>query len=177
MRSYDRPPASPSGAIFISRPKIGHALDNSAHSEIVAGAREPNVHLEFHISFRKLVREIRASFLSIPKIQLKLVNHNLSQRTIDAPSTWRFREATSGPDKSLFQHILDEKKGKNCGQKKASESNFACRGRVLTLKEEKEKREQSGKAGLDPAAAAPRQPDRQDGGGSDHSAGSKESAS
>ena len=43
-------------------------------------------------------------FLSMPKIQLKRVNHRLSRRTIDAPSTGRAREASSGPEKSLVQH-------------------------------------------------------------------------
>ena len=35
------------------------------------------------------------------KIQLKLVNHELSRRTVDAPSTGRFPEA-SGPEKLKF---------------------------------------------------------------------------
>ena len=33
------------------RRKIGHALDNSADSKKVAGAREPNVHAHFIFSF------------------------------------------------------------------------------------------------------------------------------
>ena len=48
------------------------------------------------------VREIRAYFLPMTKIQLKRVNHKLSRRTVDAPSTGRFREASSGPEKLKF---------------------------------------------------------------------------
>ena len=44
------------------------------------------------------------------KIQLKLVNHKLSRRTVDAPSTGRAREASNGPEKDLAQHSLVEKK-------------------------------------------------------------------
>ena len=44
------------------------------------------------------------------KIQLKRVNRKLSRRTIDAPLTARFREASSGPEKSLVPHGLVEKK-------------------------------------------------------------------
>ena len=44
------------------------------------------------------------------KIQLTRVNHKLSQRTIDVQSTRCFREASSGPEKSLVQHSLVEKK-------------------------------------------------------------------
>ena len=44
------------------------------------------------------------------KIQLKRVNHKLSRRTVDAPSTGRFCEASSGPEKSLVPHGLVEKK-------------------------------------------------------------------
>ena len=46
----------------------------------------------------KTVREIRAYFPPTTKIQLKLVNHELSRRTVDAPSTGRFPEASSGPE-------------------------------------------------------------------------------
>ena len=65
-----------------------------------------------HISFfvLKTVREIRAFFLPMTTIQLKRVNHKLGQRSVDAPSTGRFREASSGPEKSFVQHGLVEKK-------------------------------------------------------------------
>ena len=43
------------------------------------------------------------------KIQLKRINHKLSRRTIDAPSTGRAREASSGPEISLVQHKFAEK--------------------------------------------------------------------
>ena len=55
----------------------------------------------FPFSFRKR---------STPKIQLKLVNHKPSRRTIDAPSTWQLHKAYSGPEKSLVQHGLAEKR-------------------------------------------------------------------
>ena len=63
--------------------------------------------ISFFVS--KTVKEIRAYFLSMIKIQLKRVDHKLSRRTIDAPSIWRFREASSGPEKSLVQHGLEKK--------------------------------------------------------------------
>ena len=58
----------------------------------------------------KTVREISAFLLSMTKIQLKRVNHKLRRRKIDAPSTGRFCEASSGPEKTLVQHGLVEKK-------------------------------------------------------------------
>ena len=54
------------------------------------------------------------------KIQLKRVNHKLSRWTVDAPSTWRAREASNGPEKSLVQHGLVEKK-----------ANFVDSGKLL----------------------------------------------
>ena len=63
--------------------------------------------ISFFVS--KTVREIRALFLPMSKIQLKRVNHNLGQRSVDAPSTGRFREASSGTEKSLVQHGFVEK--------------------------------------------------------------------
>ena len=61
----------------------------------------------------KTVREIRAYFLPMTKIQLKRVNHKLSRRTVDAPSTGRFREAPSGPEKlKLGSARISRKKGK-----------------------------------------------------------------
>ena len=64
--------------------------------------------ISFFVS--KTVREFRVFFLSITKIQLKRVNHKLSRRTIDAPSTGRFREASSGQEKSFVQHGFVDKK-------------------------------------------------------------------
>ena len=47
------------------------------------------------------------------KLQLKRVNRKLSRRTVDAPSTGRFREASSGHEKSLVLHgLVEKKKGK-----------------------------------------------------------------
>ena len=92
-----------------SRRKIGHAHDNSADSENVAGACEPNVHAHFIFRFEN-GQGNQSRFLSMTKIQLKRVNHKLSRRTIDVPSTGRAREASSGPKKSLVQHGLVEKR-------------------------------------------------------------------
>ena len=64
--------------------------------------------ISFFVS--KVVSEIRAFFLSMLKIQLKRVNHQLSRRTVGAPWTGRAREASSGPEKSLVQHGLVGKK-------------------------------------------------------------------
>ena len=40
------------GSVNFSRRKIGHAHDNSADSENVAGAREPSVHAHFIFHFK-----------------------------------------------------------------------------------------------------------------------------
>ena len=61
----------------------------------------------------KTVREIRAYFLPMTKIQLKRVNHKLSRWTVDAPLTGRFHEASSGPEKlKVGSARLGRQKGK-----------------------------------------------------------------
>ena len=97
------------GSGNFSQRKTGHAHDNSADSEYVAGAREPNVHAHFIFHF-KIGQGNQSFFLSMTKIQLKRFNHKLSRWTIDAPSTGRFREGSSGQEKSLGQHGFVEKK-------------------------------------------------------------------
>ena len=93
--------------------------------------------ISFFVS--KTVRKIRASFFSMPKIQLKRVNHKLSRGLIDAPSTGRASEASSGPGKSLVQHGLVEKRQtsgieKHCDFKLAvTLKSRPCRGTVLVL--------------------------------------------
>ena len=72
------------GSANFSRRTIGHAHDNSADSENVAGVREPSVRAH-SIFVSKTIGEIRAFFLPLTKIQLKRVNHKLSRRTVDAP--------------------------------------------------------------------------------------------
>ena len=67
-----------------------------ADSENVAGAREPNVHMHFIFRFEN-GQGNQNFFLSMPKIQLKRVNHKLSRQTIDGPSTGRAHEASNGP--------------------------------------------------------------------------------
>ena len=74
--------------------------------------------ISFFVS--KTVRQIRAFFLPMTKIQLKRVNHKLSQRTVDAPSIGRAHEVSNGPEKSLVQHVLVEKK-----------ANFVDSGKLL----------------------------------------------
>ena len=88
------------GSANFSRRKIGHAHDNSADSENVAGAREPSVdaHFIFHLENGQ---GNQSFFLSTTKKKLKRVNRKLSQRTVDTPSTGRFCEASGGPEKSL----------------------------------------------------------------------------
>ena len=103
------------GSMNFSRRKIGHAHDNSAASENVAGAREPSVHAHFIFRFENGQGNQRF-VLPMTKIQLKQVNHKLSQRTVDAPLTGRFREESSGPERSLLQHgLVEKKKNKLCG--------------------------------------------------------------
>ena len=68
--------------------------------------------------FSKTVWERREFVWSMPKTQLKLVNHKLSRQRIDTPSTWRFREASNAPEKSLVQHNSIEK-GKLLGAENA----------------------------------------------------------
>ena len=96
------------GSVNFSRRKIGHAHDNSAESENVAGEREPSVHAHFIFRFENGLGN-QSFFLSMTKTQLKRVNRKLSRRTVDAPSTGRIREASSGPEKSLVPHGLLEK--------------------------------------------------------------------
>ena len=66
--------------------------------------------ISFFVS--KTVREIRAFFLPMTKIQVKRVSHKLGRRMVDARSTERFREASSSPEKSFVQHGLVKRKGK-----------------------------------------------------------------
>ena len=96
------------GSANFSRRKIVHAHDYSAASENVAGAREQSVHAHFIFRFKN-GQGNRSFFLSMTKIQMKRVNCKLSRPTVDAPSTGRFREASSGPEKSLVPHGLVEK--------------------------------------------------------------------
>ena len=98
----------PVGSVDFLRRKIGLAHDNSADSENVAGAHEPNVHVYFIFSLENGQGNQSFSFLSMTKIQLKRVM--LSRRTIDAPSTGRFCEASSDTGKNLVQHGLVGKK-------------------------------------------------------------------
>ena len=58
------------GSENFSRRKIGHAHDNSADSENVAGAREPSVHAHFIFCFEN-GQGNQSFFLSMTKIQLK----------------------------------------------------------------------------------------------------------
>ena len=91
------------------RRKLGHVYDNSVDSENVVDAHEPTVHVLFLFRFENCEGN-QSFFLSMAKIQLKRVNHKLSRRTTDAPSTGRFREANSGPEKSLVQDGSVEKR-------------------------------------------------------------------
>ena len=64
--------------------------------------------ISFFVS--KEVREITAFFLFMTNIQLKRVSHKLSRRTTDAPSIGSVHKTISGPEKSLVEHSLVEKK-------------------------------------------------------------------
>ena len=89
-----------------------HVHDNSAGSEKVAGVREPSVQAHFIFRFENN-QGSQTYFLPMTKMQLKRVQHKLSQRTVDAPSTGRFREASSSPEKLKFGSArLSRKKGK-----------------------------------------------------------------
>ena len=65
--------------------RIFFFFNNSAGSENVSGACEPNVHTHFIFRFQN-GQGNKSFFLSgsMPKIQLKRVNHKLSRRTVDA---------------------------------------------------------------------------------------------
>ena len=89
---------------------MGLEHDNSVDSKNVAGARELNVHAHFIFHFENGQGNQTFFFLSMTKIQLKFVIRKLSLRTIDAPSTERAREASSGPWESLVRHVLVEKR-------------------------------------------------------------------
>ena len=79
-----------------SQRKIGHAHDNSADSENVAGASQPNVHAHFIFRFENGPGN-QSCFSIHDQNTAERVNHKLSRRTIDAPWTGRVREAYSGP--------------------------------------------------------------------------------
>ena len=64
--------------------------------------------ISFFVS--KTVRETRSFFSDHDQNTAERVNHKLSQRTVDAPSTGHAREASNGLEKSLVQHGLVEKK-------------------------------------------------------------------
>ena len=107
------------GSMNYLRRKTGRAHDNSLDWKMLqVHANQMCTRISFFLS--KTVREIRAIFLSMTKIQLKRVNHKLSRRTIEAPSAGRFREAPSGPEKSLVQQWLSRKK-----------ANFVDSGKLL----------------------------------------------
>ena len=76
----------------------------------------------------------------MPKIQLKRVSVKLSRRTIDSPSTWWLREASSGPEKSLNQNV-EKKKGKSVDSRK-----------LLLIKRLQNKETKNDKFGKRPAA-------------------------
>ena len=100
------PSAYQVGSVNFSSRKLVHAHDNSADSENVEGAREPSVHAHFIFRFEN--GQGNQSLFSThdqntaETSQLKRVSHKLSRRTVDAPSTGRFRGASSGPDKLKF---------------------------------------------------------------------------
>ena len=97
------------GSVNFSQRKIGQAHHSSADSENVAGARETNVHAHFNFGFENGQGNQSFFFLSMTKYScMKRVNHKLGRWTIDAPSTGRTREASSGPEESLVQHSLVE---------------------------------------------------------------------
>ena len=80
------------GSVNLSRRKIGHVHDNSADSENVAGAREPNVHALFIFRFEN-GQGNQSFFLSMPKYSWS----ESTASSIDVPWTGRAREASSGP--------------------------------------------------------------------------------
>ena len=61
--------------------------------------------------------------------------------------------------------------------RRIAEARIHVERAIQRIKKRKRREKKVEKAGIDPAAAAPSQPDRLDGSCSDHSAGSKESAS
>ena len=95
-----------------SRRKRGQAHDNFAESENVTGAREPSVHAHFIFRFENGQGNQNLFSTHDDEIQLKRVNHKLRRQMVDAPSTGRFREASSGPEKLKFGSArLSRKKG------------------------------------------------------------------
>ena len=88
-------------SVNFSRRKLGHAHDTPLTlKKVQVGAKRVCTRTSLFVS--KTVTEIRAYFLPMTKIQLKRVNHKLSRQTVDAPSTGRFHEASSGPEKLKF---------------------------------------------------------------------------
>ena len=95
-----------------SRLKLGHAHDNSADSENVAGARKPSVHAHFIFRFEN--GQGNQSLFSTHDQNTAETSQPQAQPTdVDAASRGRFHEASSGPEKLKFGSArLSRKKGK-----------------------------------------------------------------
>ena len=95
-----------------SRRKLGHAHDNSADSENVAGAREPSVHAHFIFRFEN-GQENQSLFSTNDQNTAETSQPQAQPTDVGAPSTGRFREASSGPEKLKFGSArLSRKNGK-----------------------------------------------------------------
>ena len=114
-------------------------------------AREPSVHAHFIFRFEN-DQGNQSFFLPITKIQLKRVNHKLSRRTVDAPSTGRFHEASSSPEKLKFGSARLSRK------KKKKKANFAD-SRKLLLRGKKIKETKRDRFGKRSAATEPEEID------------------
>ena len=98
------------GSANFSRRKIEHARTITPRTLEMLQVRENQMCTRISFFASKTVREVRAFSINAQNTTMKQVNHKLSRRMIDAPSTWRFREASSDPEKCLVQHGLVEKK-------------------------------------------------------------------
>ena len=89
--------------------------NKSTQPNLLRRSGEGRGRLKFVCGARDLLLDwaIRAVFLSmtIIHVQLKRVNHMLTLRTIDVPSTWCFQDTSSGREKSLVQYGSVEKMG------------------------------------------------------------------
>ena len=83
------------GSVNFSQRKIGHAHDNSADSENVAGAPQRSVHAHFIFRFEN--GPGNQSFFSIHDQNTAATSQPQAQPTDEAPWTGRVREASSGP--------------------------------------------------------------------------------
>ena len=104
-----------------SRRMIRHVHDNSVDSENVAGAREPSVHTHFIFRFENGQGNKSFFFYPWPKYSWNESTTSSANGRLTCHREGVSARPPAGPEKSLVQHgLVEKKKGKLHGQLKAS---------------------------------------------------------